>query len=200
MNSSTPSAQTEEEERRAAIYPIILTDYNPEWITWYDDEKSKIEQAIGVENIARLRHYGSTSIPGMFAKPTVDILLEIPENADTASLRKHMEDAGYICLDEGSLTMNTPPPHLMFIGGYMPTGFAERVFHIHVQYISNQEPDEIVFRDYLITHPEIAKAYADLKRSLWKDFEHNRDGYTEAKGDFVRTVTEKARLEIAEKP
>lgn len=184
-----------DEERQAMIYPIILTDYNPDWATWYDDEKVKIERAIGTLNIARMRHYGSTSIPDMFAKPTVDILLEIPENVDVESMKARMTAAGYICLDENGLTMQTPPPHLMFLGGYTSTGFAERVFHIHVQYYSDAEPDEIVFRDYLIAHPETAKEYADLKRSLWKNFEHDRDGYTKAKGAFIRAVTERAKEE-----
>lgn len=196
--TDTPSSfdQLTDEERRAVLYPIILTDYNPDWVTWYDDEKVKIAQTIGTSDIARLRHYGSTSIPGMFAKPTVDILLEIPEKADLEHLKERMTAAGYICLDENGLTMATPPPHLMFIGGYLSTGFAERVFHIHVQYYSDTEPDEIIFRDYLIAHPETAKEYADLKRSLWKNFEHDRDGYTEAKGTFIRKVTEKAKEKI----
>jgi GrpB-like predicted nucleotidyltransferase (UPF0157 family)/N-acetylglutamate synthase-like GNAT family acetyltransferase len=182
-------------ENRAALFPIILTDYNPEWSIWYADEKPKIERAVGAENIARLRHYGSTSIPWMFAKPTVDILLEIPENADVTGIKERMKSAGYICLDGDSLTMDTPPPHMTFIEGYTPFGFAERVFHIHVQYIGDREPDEILFRDYLITHPDAAAEYADLKRSLWKNFEHDRDGYTAAKGEFVRRVTEKAKGE-----
>lgn len=191
-----PFPSMTDQERQAMIYPIILTDYNPDWVTWYDDEKVKIERAIGTSNIARMLHYGSTSIPGMFAKPTVDILLEIPQTADVENIKERMTAARYICLDENGLTMQTPPPHLMFLGGYMSTGFAERVFHIHVQYYSDTEPDEIIFRDYLIAHPETAKEYADLKRSLWKSFEHDRDGYTEAKGQFVRRITKKAKEEI----
>jgi GrpB-like predicted nucleotidyltransferase (UPF0157 family) len=49
------------------------------------------------------------------------------------------------------------------------------------------------FRDYLIAHPEAAAEYADLKRNLFKDFEHNRDGYTGAKGEFVKSITKKAK-------
>lgn len=181
------------DKQRAKLYPIILTEYNPNWVIWYSEEQLKIEQAIGMENIARIRHYGSTSIPGMFAKPTVDILLEIPKNADVADLKERMKSADYWCLDGDALTMETPPPHMMFLGGYTPSGFAERVFHIHVQYIGVWEPDEILFRDYLITHSKTAQEYADLKRSLWKDFEHNRDGYTAAKSEFIQAVTKKAR-------
>jgi GrpB-like predicted nucleotidyltransferase (UPF0157 family) len=171
-----------------------ITDCNPEWPIWYADEKPKIEQAVGAENIARLRHCGSTSIPGMFAKPTVDILLEIPEYADVTGIKERMKNAGCICLDGDALTMGTPPPHMTFIEGYTPFGFAERVFHIHVQYAGGHDPGEIVFRDYLIAHPGAASEYADLKRSLWKDFEHDRDGYTAAKGEFIRKVTKMANM------
>lgn len=106
-----------------------------------------------------------------------------------------MKNAGYRCLDGNALTMPAPPPHMMFLGGYGDTGFDTRVFHIHVQYISENEPDEILFRDYLIAHPNAAKEYAGLKRALWKEFEHDRDGYTEAKGEFVRRITKKAKEE-----
>jgi GrpB-like predicted nucleotidyltransferase (UPF0157 family) len=54
--------------------------------------------------------------------------------------------------------------------------------------------DELRFRDYLIAHPETAAEYAELKRKLFRDYEHNRDGYTEAKTDFIRCVTKKARI------
>lgn len=180
-------------EQRAKLYPVILIEYNPDWIIWYSEEQSKIEQAVGLESIARIRHCGSTSIPGMLAKPTVDILLEIPESADVTGMKERMKSVGYWCLDGASLTMDTPPPHMMFLGGYTSCGFAQRVFHIHVQYIGDREPDEILFRNYLIAHPEKAQEYADLKRSLWKDFEYNRDGYTLAKSKFILSVTKKAR-------
>lgn len=140
-----------------------------------------------------MRHYGSTAIPGMFAKPTVDILLEIPANADIDRMKVLMEAAGYICLDEPKLTMETPPPHLMFLGGYLPTGFAQRVFHIHVVFYSASVPDEIIFRDYLIAHPDTANEYAALKRTLWQDYPYDRDAYTVAKGDFLQTAHHSAR-------
>jgi GrpB-like predicted nucleotidyltransferase (UPF0157 family) len=87
--------------------------------------------------------------------------------------------------------MPTPPPHLMFLKGYLSNGFADKVYHIHVRYPGDW--DELQFRDYLIAHPEAAAEYADLKRSLFKNFEHDRDGYTGAKGDFVKGIMKKAR-------
>ena len=79
----------------------------------------------------------------------------------------------------------------MIIKGYTDSGFADRVFHIHVR--NPGQNDELYFRDYLIAHPETAVEYAKLKRSLFKDYEHDRDGYTAAKGEFIRRITEKAK-------
>ena len=179
------------EDQRARLYPVILCEYNPEWPKWYAIEKSKLERLIGAENIARINHYGSTAVPGLVAKPTVDIMPEILETADINKLIAALPSSEYICLDHTKLTMPTPPPHLMFLKGYTPAGFAEKVYHIHVRYPGDW--DELRFRDYLIAHPEAANEYATLKRKLLQDFEFDRDGYTEAKSVFIREITHKAR-------
>ena len=187
-----------DEERQARVYPIILSEYNPAWPEWYTEEKANLERLIGAENIVQISHIGSTSVPGLTAKPTVDILLEIDETTDIDKLIDSLPETDYICLKKAGLTMPTPPPHLMFLKGYLPDGFAEKVYHIHVRYPRDSANhaviwDELYFRDYLIAHPETAAEYAKLKRSLFKDFEHDRDGYTEAKGKFIRSVMEKAK-------
>ncbi|MBR2402804.1 MAG: GrpB family protein, partial [Lachnospiraceae bacterium] len=66
------------------------------------------------------------------------------------------------------------------------------VFHLHLRYAGDN--NELYFRDYLMEYPAVAKEYEELKLSLWKEFGHNRDGYTEAKTEFVKTHTEKARI------
>lgn len=178
-----------DKERQARIYPIILSEYNPAWVGWFTEEKANLERLIGVENIARISHFGSTSVPGLVAKPTVDILLEISEYTNVNTLISALSAPEYICLNPPD--MPTPPPHLLFLKGYRPDGFAEKVYHIHVRYPG--DPDEIYFRDYLIAHPEVAAEYADLKRRLFQDYEHNRDGYTEAKTAFVGSITKMAK-------
>jgi GrpB-like predicted nucleotidyltransferase (UPF0157 family) len=82
----------------------------------------------------------------------------------------------------------------MFLKGYLPDGFAEKVYHIHVRYPGDY--DELYFRKYLIAHPEAAAEYAALKYDLHTNFRHDRDGYTIAKTAFIREVTQKARKEI----
>lgn len=176
------------EERQARIYPIILSEYNFAWPEWYAEEKASLERLIGIENIAQISHFGSTSVPGLLAKPTVDILLEIKENTDIEKLIAVMPDDEYICLRQQTVDS---PDCVMFLKGYTDTGFSEKVYHIHVRY--HGDWDELYFRDYLISHPETAMEYAALKAELHKDFEHNRDGYTNAKMAFIRKVTEKAK-------
>jgi GrpB-like predicted nucleotidyltransferase (UPF0157 family) len=177
------------EEERAALYPIILREYNLEYPAWFDEEKNNIIRLIGTDNIVRIRHIGSTSIPGLLSKPTIDILLEIADNTEIGTLIASFHEPEYICLNPP--TTPTPPPHITFIKGYTATGFAERVFHIHVRYKGDW--DEPIFRDYLIAHPETAVEYAELKRGLFIKFEHDHDGYTYAKTEFIINVMKKAK-------
>ena len=75
--------------------------------------------------------------------------------------------------------------------GYTENGFSEKVFHLHLRYAGDN--DELYFRDYLIEHSDVAKEYEDLKLNLWKKYEHNRNAYTNAKTEFVKKYTEKAK-------
>ncbi len=75
--------------------------------------------------------------------------------------------------------------------GYTEQGFAEKVFHLHIRIMGDN--DELFFRDYLNEHEEIAKEYEVLKLSLWKEFEHDRDGYTNAKTNFIKKYTNLAK-------
>jgi GrpB-like predicted nucleotidyltransferase (UPF0157 family) len=187
--SKIPAAETDH-ERQARIYPIILSEYNPAWPQWFAEEKANLEQLIGIENIARISHFGSTSVPGLTAKPTVDILLEIATTVDIEELIASLPNKEYICLRKEGNSLSEHD-RVMFLKGYLSDGFADKVFHIHVRYPGNY--DELHFRDYLIAHPETAAEYADLKRNLFKDYEHDRDGYTAAKGGFIREITQKAK-------
>ncbi len=188
MKTGTPKKDTDQ-ERQARIYPIILCEYNPAWPQWFTAEKENLEWLIGSENIVRINHYGSTSVPGLTAKPTIDILLEIKESFDIEKLIALMLKE-YICLRRQGNSLSEHD-QIMILKGYLPDGFAEKVFHIHVRYPGDW--DELRFRDYLIAHPETAAEYAGLKRSLFEKYEHDRDGYTAAKTEFIRAVTEKAK-------
>ena len=125
----------------------------------------------------------------------MDILLEIKEDANINKLIDALSSPDYIYLhQEATPTISTPPLHLMFLKGYLHDGFAEKVYHIHVVRPGDWD-EKLCFRDYLISHPETAAEYAELKRRLFKYYEHNHGGYTEAKTEFIKNVTDKARKE-----
>ncbi|MDR0778161.1 MAG: GrpB family protein [Methanomassiliicoccaceae archaeon] len=180
-----------EDEQLARIYPIVLSEYNSEWPKWYAEEKERLICLIGSENIVRITHIGSTSVPGLISKPTVDILLETAESADIERLISNLPESEYICLRQQTIPT---PDRVLFLKGYTDTGFAEKVFHIHVRNLGDW--DELYFRDHLISHPETAKEYEKLKLRLWKDHKHDRDRYTEAKSEFVLKYSAIAKQEF----
>jgi GrpB-like predicted nucleotidyltransferase (UPF0157 family) len=171
------------------LFPVILSEYKPVWKKNYLQEKVVVEQAIGPHNIIRINHIGSTAVPGLIAKPTIDILVEIKDTTDTGRLISNMQTKGYIYLEQPE----KPPPHMMFIKGYTPEGFKGQAFHVHIRY--SGDLDELYFRDYLLTHPEAAADYSRLKLKQKQKFEYDRDGYTDAKTDFIKRITELARAE-----
>lgn len=172
------------------LFPIVLSEHIPKWKENYLTEKMMIVQAVGIQYIVRINHYGSTSVPNLIAKPTIDILLEIKEDADIEKLISSIQSVGYIYSEQ----LNNPAPHMMFMKGYTPQGFKGQVFHVHVRYSGDW--DELYFRDYLLVHPEIANKYGELKMELQKKYEHDRDGYTNAKTDFIKRITKLARAEM----
>jgi len=180
-------------KERAALFPIILSEYNPAWSHWYAEEKRRLTQLIGAEKIVRCAHIGSTAVPGLVAKPTVDILLEVAENTGIDHLVACLPENEYICLRQQTIPTNDL---VLFMKGYTSSGFAEKVYHIHVRYPGDW--DELHFRDYLLAHAEAADAYSILKRGLKEQYEYDRDGYTNAKGEFIQAVTRRAK-NLAEK-
>ncbi len=179
------SRMTNEELWR--LFPIMLREHDPSWPGKYSSEKQNIVRIMGNKNIARISHVGSTSVPGLFAKPTIDILVEITDDCDTEKLIGGMTSGGYIY----SPKPENPPPHMMFLKGYTPEGFKGQAFHVHVRYFGDW--GELYFRDYIKDHKSVADEYAALKAQLIKTYEHDRDGYTDAKTDFINRYTALAR-------
>ncbi len=165
------------------LFPIFLSEHDESWNTWYDEEYQRIS-AFLTGNNARISHMGSTAIEHIWAKPIIDILVEIPLENAICKVKDLIVQNGYICMAEGEQDIS-------FNRGYTENGFAEKVYHLHLRHWGNN--DELYFRDYLNDNLMIAKEYETLKLSLWKLYEHNRDGYTNAKHEFVSKYTQKAK-------
>ena len=169
------------------LFPINLTQHNPLWKEWYEEEHSFLLKQLPSNEIIRLNHIGSTAVEGIQAKPIVDMLLEVKKDSSFQKLKEVILQSGYLCMNETS-------DRISFNKGYTINGFAERVFHLHLRYEGDN--DELYFRDELQVHPSVAKDYETLKLSLWKPFEHDRDAYTTHKTDFVKQYTLIAKEEF----
>ena len=165
------------------LFPIFLAEHKDCWQEWYFEEERLLKNAL--QQIERISHIGSTAISSIWAKPIIDILVEVPKKSNLLDYKDLIINNGYICMSQSE-------DGISFNKGYTEDGFAERVFHLHLRHFGNNA--ELYFRDYLIEHPNVAREYEELKLLLWKKYEHNRDGYTNAKTKFVKHHTEKARL------
>lgn len=171
------------------LFPVILTEHSEAWTKWYAEEERRL---VGIlpSNDIRISHIGSTAIKNIWAKPIIDILVELPMSMSMESVKEILVQNGYICMSE---QVNRKS----FNRGYTSEGFAEKVFHLHLRYEGDN--GELYFRDYLNDNPPLAKQYEELKLSLWKKFEHDRDGYTSAKTCFIAEHTDKAKKHYGNK-
>ena len=169
------------------LFPIMIVDYNPDWPGLASIEKRNIIKNVGKVFISRIEHIGSTAIPGLCAKPTIDFLLEIMDITNCDFLIYQLNKIGYHFIPKPE----NPSPHMMFAKGYSESGITGQTFHIHVRYSGDW--DEIVFRDYLLKNQTVTEDYARLKRRLAIEFKNDREKYTESKTTFIKNITLIAR-------
>ncbi|WP_080846278.1 GrpB family protein [Cytobacillus gottheilii] len=171
--------------------PIVnLSDYNLNWEKQFEYEKKRIVDALG-DKVVGIEHIGSTSIKGLEAKPIIDIIV------------------GVQCLDEVS-NFVIPLSGIEYEYVYKPE-FKERRFfrkgvmgqgtcHLHICEINSSEwIEKLLFRDYLRLHPHVAKEYASLKKELASKYKFDRPTYTKKKEPFIKTIIEKAIMEMYSK-
>lgn len=161
------------------LFPIVLTPHQDCWSDWYNEEAEMLQREL--PEIKRISHIGSTAVEGIWAKPTIDMLVEVGKEKQLASFKERIEKCGYICMAERENRLD-------FNKGYTLQGFAERVYHSHLRYVGDN--DELYFRDYIQKDATAAKEYERLKLDLWKQYEHDRDAYTLHKSDFIKHYTE----------
>jgi len=166
------------------LFPIFLTEPKPQWAAIYAAAEARFKEVLAAYVPFRISHVGSTAIPGIWAKNIVDVMIELAPGTDMEAVAQEIEAQGFTrkYTEEGRIFL-----HL----GYTEQGFADEVIHLHLRYRGDN--DELYFRDYLLEHPECAREYEALKMRLWKQYEHNRDAYTEGKTAFIRKQTEAAK-------
>lgn len=158
---------------------VYLIPYDPSWPVMASAFVDTFYEEFGADIITRLEHYGSTSIPGMPAKPILDFLVEVSSLQEAIARIVRLTD-----------TKNWEywwyGDHITLIKRDEITRV--RTHHIHITSCNHKIWNNIVFRDRLRSDPVLATEYADLKCRLAAEFKEDREAYTRAKGDFVRKV------------
>ncbi|MBC7807745.1 MAG: GrpB family protein [Akkermansiaceae bacterium] len=166
---------------------IILLPYDPRYPSLFAAEVRLLQSISPPDLIVRMEHFGSTSVPGLVAKPIIDILIGV-RSLDEA--RRHLipaiETLGY------SYWRDDPNPAKLYaVKGLPPNG--PRTHHLHIVEPHSTIWEQLLFRDYLRTHPDEAAAYAVLKKSLAETFRNDREAYTDGKAEYISRIMMHAR-------
>lgn len=162
---------------------IIIADYDPSWPQKYWEEEKRLKQILG-ENCMAMYHIGSTSVPGLAAKPILDILPVVKSLEKVDEAAAEFEKIGYEYLGEFGIQGRR----------YLRKGGEERTHQIHMFQVDDLKNIErhLAFRDYLRSHAQEREAYAQLKRSLAQKFPYDIDGYCDGKDSFVKEMEAQA--------
>jgi GrpB-like predicted nucleotidyltransferase (UPF0157 family) len=163
---------------------VRLSPYDPEWVKLFNTEQARLTGVIGVY-VLDIQHVGSTAIPGMLAKPIIDIGVAVVDFDQARVCIPPLEMLGYIYRGEYGL-----PRRHYFVNG------EPHKHHVHINEINGQNwGNHVLFRDYLIAHPEVAGKYAALKTSLAARYPNDREAYLEGKAPFIQRILADARQE-----
>lgn len=114
------------------LFPIFLTEHRACWKEWFEEERSRLNHILPQNQNIRISHIGSTSVDTIWAKPIIDILVELPDKCNMTEIKEILANNGYICMCENE-------NRISFNRGYTEDGFAEKVYHLHLRYRDNMK-------------------------------------------------------------
>lgn len=162
---------------------VVIVDYDPEWPRRFEAERHRIMEALRAPGLTVV-HVGSTAVPGLGAKPIVDIMVGVRDRAEANRVQKALEMNGYT-----DVTPQPGDPEWFYCLGW---GTRELYHHVHLVVEGSRHwRRQLAFRDYLRAHPHAAEEYHELKKRLTHHYGENRIGYTDAKTEFITGVLEK---------
>lgn len=159
---------------------VELSEYNPAWPKAFEQEKDLLTKTLGIKNL-QIEHIGSTSVPGLAAKPIIDMIIAVDSFDEVDAYIKPLKQIGYSYM----------PQRMLADRKFFPKGPEACRTH-HLNFVLKDDPMQwrrpIAFRDYLRTHPEARNEYAQLKQTLAKMYATKREAYTKAKAHFIEIV------------
>lgn len=176
-------------EKILDFFPVQLCPYQSQWPVLFHQMQTHLKDVLQGD-ILSVYHIGSTAIPEMLAKPSIDMIVEaFPENWTT--LAKQLQQDGWLYRPGGDRCF----PHMLFLKGYTANGIQGQCYHLRVR--SPQQLDEVIFRNYLCHHAKARVAYQQLKQQLCT-LTTNRILYYQGKKAFVEQILALARHERGE--
>lgn len=164
--------------------PVRIVEYDPAWSDRFESERAALDVVIGIYAVGAIHHVGSTAVPGLAAKPVIDILVGVSDLETARPCIALVAELGYQYTPYLSTEMHwfcKPDPR-------------RRTHQLHLVPVSSERFwSELAFRDHLRAHPEVAARYAEIKRALAATFQDDREAYTEAKAPFIADVLRQAR-------
>src|SRR6516164_8700817 len=179
----------EQRIERVVQEEVAIVPYDPRWPEMFSREKEHLLSCLPNDLIRRVEHFGSTAVPGLAAKPVVDMLVEVTDlQATRVRIAPLLEAQGYDYFWRPTHGDDGPPFYAWFIKRDSCSG--TRTHHIHMVEPDFEEHwDRLLFRDYLIEHPRVAREYQELKFRLAAAYPNDRVAYTKGKTEFVLSVT-----------
>ncbi len=162
--------------------PVIIVEYDPRWPFLFEEIRATVAAALG-DLVVTVEHVGSTAVPGLAAKPIIDLDVVIPSLSDMPAAIERLATLGYVHQGDLGITGREAfrAPH------------QDPKHHLYVCPLDSEElRRHRAFREYLLTHPDEATAYGALKKACALRFSDDRSAYVEAKGPFVAEILRRA--------
>lgn len=170
---------------------VVIVEYDPRWSRIFEEEAARVAEVLSKDLVVSVEHFGSTAVPGLAAKPIVDLLVSVHSLVEAKQVAvSPLEELGYAYWFD-----NPDPQRMFFVKGLLPN--SPRTHHIHIIESDSILRERLLFRDYLRAHPDEASRYAQLKRHLAQQFPIDREAYTSGKTEYVQSVMQKVRQEPA---
>lgn len=161
---------------------VEVTPYRQEWTSMFREEANHLRHIFG-EHLVAIYHVGSTSVPGLEAKPIIDIMVVVKDIKLVDEHNQFMQEIGYEPMGENGIAERR----------YFQKGGDRRTHHVHVYQIGSPHVERhLAFRDYLRTHPDVATEYSDLKRKLAQQFPFDIESYIQGKERLVEQIEQGA--------
>ncbi|MFM9281254.1 GrpB family protein [Paenibacillus jiagnxiensis] len=161
---------------------VEVTPYNKQWAWMYEEEANKLRLIFG-EQLAAIHHIGSTSVPGLEAKPVIDIMPVVNDIKLVDEYNHYMQEIGYEPKGENGITGRR----------FFQKGGDDRTHHVHIFQVGNFDIERhLAFRDYLREHPKAVQEYGQLKQQLAGQFPYDIESYINGKNQLVLEIERKA--------